>query len=144
MNVDQALKAVEQILTSRQLNPTELFILRQSWHGKTYEQMAQECGYGSVYMKEIGSHLWQDLSKQLGKRVTKKNLHLVISNYQLNYSDEQQLGQEQKLPSNQQAENSDLSSMTAVEIEPLGAPLPLNSSLYINRPPIEEHCLFWN
>lgn len=82
MSVDEALEIVEQILPSRPLNSIERFILCQSWHGKTYNEMAKACNYGSVYIKEIGSQLWHDLSKVLGKRVTKKNLRLVINDYQ--------------------------------------------------------------
>lgn len=72
MDLDEALELIEQILLSRQLSSTERFVLRQSWHGRTYDEMARDCGYGSVYIKEIGSQLWHSLSQSLGERVTKK------------------------------------------------------------------------
>lgn len=138
MDVDQALGVIEQILLHRQLSPTERFVLRQSWYGKKYEEMAQGCGYGSVYIKEIGSKLWHDLSQVLGERVTKKNLHLLIQDYRQNCTDEPEIRLEQKLPRNDQAENHAQSLVPTTKIELPGDPLPLNSPLYINRPPVEE------
>jgi hypothetical protein len=81
MNIDEALEAVEQILLLRQLSPIERFVFQQSWLGRNYQDMAQECSYGTTYIKEIGSQLWQDLSKAVGERVSKKNLHLVLGQY---------------------------------------------------------------
>lgn len=132
MESDRVLEVVEEILLSRPLNLTEQFVLRQSWYGKTYDEMAQDSGYGSVYIKEIGSRLWHDLSEVVGRRVTKKNLHIVISDYQQHYADRQKILPKQNLP---------IAGQIATEredIEPPGAPLPLNSAFYINRPPIEE------
>lgn len=138
MNIDKALETVEQVILCRELSPIERLILRQSWAGKTYTEMSEECGYGSTYIKEIGSQLWNDLSKALGARVTKKNLHLVLSSYPgakgVNYYD--------KLPylylGDWVGERNFSASATGVEIEYPSSPVPLNSSLYINRPPIEE------
>lgn len=145
MESDRVLEVVEEILRSRPLNPTEQFVLRQSWYGKTYDEMAQDCGYGSVYIKEIGSRLWHDLSEVVGRRVTKKNLHIVISDYQQHYAERQKILLDQNSPIAGQIATAreDLVAnykyLTAIaEIEPPGAPLPLNSALYINRPPVEE------
>jgi hypothetical protein len=81
MTIDEALEAIEQILLLRQLSPIERFVFQQSWLGRNYHDMAQECSYGTTYIKEIGSQLWQDLSKAVGERVSKKNLHLVLGQY---------------------------------------------------------------
>ena len=137
MDVDKALGVIEQVLLPKQLSPTEQFVLRQSWYGRKYEEMAQECGYGSVYIKEIGSKLWHDLSQVLGKRVTKKNLHLLIQDYCQNGTDESEAGIEQT-SSNCQAENHAQILVSITKIELPGDPLPLNSPLYVNRPPLEE------
>lgn len=81
MTIDEALEAIEQILLLRSLSPIERFVFQQSWLGRNYHDMAQECSYGTTYIKEIGSQLWQDLSKAVGERVSKKNLHLVLGQY---------------------------------------------------------------
>lgn len=138
MDFDEALEVIEQILLPRPLNSIEKFVLRQSWHGQTYSQMAETCGYGSVYIKEIGSQLWHDLSEVLGGRVTKKNLHLVINDYQQNRLDQQQYILKQQSQTTRHTESNFLDSETFPEIEFPEGPLPLNSPLYINRPPIEE------
>ncbi|MBV9386893.1 MAG: AAA-like domain-containing protein, partial [Chroococcidiopsidaceae cyanobacterium CP_BM_ER_R8_30] len=149
MNSDKALEVIEQILSFRPLKSIERFVLRESWHGKTYSEMARVCNYGIVYIREVGAQLWQDLSKVLGKRVNKKNLHVVINDYQQNHIDEQRSELKQNLPT----ENRILDLGTPPEIELQralfqschrrslefpGSSLPGNSPLYINRPPIEE------
>ena len=81
MNVGAVLDTVEQTLLSRQLSSLERFILCQSWLGRGYKQMARDCAYSIAHIKDIGSQLWQALSKALGQRVTKKNLFLVLKQY---------------------------------------------------------------
>lgn len=141
MNIDRALETVEQVILSRELSPIERLILRQSWVGKTYTQMSEDSGYGSTYIKEMGSQLWNDLSKALGSRVTKKNLHLVLSRYPetkgINcYNINQGLYLEEWVGENNSTELA--SDKESKEIEYPSSPVPLNSPLYINRPPIEE------
>lgn len=138
MNIDIALETVEQTILSRQLSPIERLVLRQSWVGRTYTEMSEDSGYGSTYIKEIGSQLWNDLSKALGSRVTKKNLHLVLNRYTNSkgvkyYNKDANLYLEEWV-----AESYDPESATEMEIEYPSRPVPLNSPLYINRPPIEE------
>jgi hypothetical protein len=50
--------------------------------------MAADCAYNIAHIKEIGSQLWQALSKTLGERVTKKNLFLVLKQYLLSQTGE--------------------------------------------------------
>lgn len=50
--------------------------------------MAPDCAYSIAQIKDIGAQLWQDLSKALGERVTKKNLFLVLKQYILSRTDE--------------------------------------------------------
>ncbi|MFB2977788.1 AAA-like domain-containing protein [Microseira sp. BLCC-F43] len=138
MNIDKALETVEQVILSRELSPIERLILRQSWVGRTYTEMSEASGYGSTYIKEIGSQLWNDLSTALGARVTKKNLHLVLSQYSektgLNsYKDERRVYLEDWV-----GESNSPELANHIEIEYPSSPVPLNSPLYINRPPIEE------
>ncbi|GAA6624190.1 AAA-like domain-containing protein [Scytonema sp. NUACC26] len=148
MNTDLVLDIVERVLLSRQLSPIERVILYQSWQGKGYGEMAQNSGYGSNYFKEVGSQLWHDLSEAVGQRVTKKNLHLVLAQYQPNQ--EEPKGEAQQSFIHAGGENkttnyvnnntiyTEKSFVERVEIEYPGVPLPLNSPLYINRLRIEE------
>ncbi|HSF76195.1 MAG TPA: AAA-like domain-containing protein [Microcoleus sp.] len=88
MNVDQVLDTVEQSLLSRQLSSLDRLILCQSWLGRGYSEMALDCAYSIAHIKNIGSQLWQAFSKALGKRVTKKNLFLVLKQYLLSRTGE--------------------------------------------------------
>jgi len=88
MNVGEVMDTVEQGLLSRQLSSLERFILSQSWLGRGYSEMAPDCAYSIAHIKDIGSQLWQALSKALGERVTKKNLFLVLKQYLLSRTDE--------------------------------------------------------
>lgn len=104
MNVDEVLEAVEQMLQPKQLGSIERFVLRQSWLGQTYSEMAKESGYASDYIKEVGSVLWQDLSSALGKRVTKKNLHLFWNDYHAGKKALDQKNSQQQLSQDSKAE----------------------------------------
>lgn len=88
MNVGEVIDTVEQGLLSRQLSSLERFILSQSWLGRGYSEMAPDCAYSIAHIKDIGSQLWQALSKAIGERVTKKNLFLVLKQYLLSRTDE--------------------------------------------------------
>ncbi|MCL1475679.1 AAA-like domain-containing protein [Argonema antarcticum] len=138
MNVEEVLEAVEQGLLLRQLSPVERFILRQSWMGHTYSDIARDSSYCSAHIKEIGSRLWHDLSEALGERVTKKNLHLVWNQFQENYTGNEQSTTPKDLRTDTVAKDDFSPLFTHTQIKFPGSPLPLNSPLYINRPPIEE------
>jgi hypothetical protein len=138
MSVEDILQAVETILQDKPLASIQCFVLSQSWLGKTYGEMAEESGYRNNYIKEVGSELWQDLSIALGKKITKKNLHLALKKYlQDEIGDEEnQRQQEFSEESNLEIVSPDLFSTSKIEF-PSG-PVPLGSPLYINRPPLEE------
>lgn len=138
MNIDEILKAVEQAVLGRQLTPIEQFILRQSWDGQTYNQMAQTCTYGIPHIKDVGSQLWHDLSKALGERVTKKNLILVLKQYQQHHNRRPVNQVLQEFQSDTLAKAILPSSALQAPIKFPNSPLPLGSLLYINRPPIEK------
>ncbi|MGF2035991.1 MAG: AAA-like domain-containing protein [Nostoc sp. CmiVER01] len=136
--MEDILQAVERILQDKPLASIQCFVLSQSWLGKTYEEMAEVSGYRNNYIKEVGSELWQDLSVALGKKITKKNLHLALQKYlQEKITDRENQSQE-KLGEESSLEmvSPDLSSASKIEF-PSG-PVPLGSPLYINRPPLEE------
>lgn len=83
MNAEAALTLVNQILAaqSKQLNRTQERILLYSWEEQTYQQIADQIGYDSDYIRELGAEIWQMLSTSLGMRVSKKNLTSVLSRY---------------------------------------------------------------
>lgn len=137
MDVHEVIEVVENILF-RQLSPIERLVLCQSWLGKNYSDMAQMSAYGIPYLKEIGSQLWNDLSKAIEKKVTKKNLHLVLDQCQQNDTEQQfdPLPQLSEINNIEQNNRPILARNTEIKFP--GSPISANSSLYIKRPPIEE------
>lgn len=58
----------------RSLQDLEEAILRGSYHGLTYPQIAEQLGYNEKYLEQdIGNLLWQDLTSVVGERVSKNN-----------------------------------------------------------------------
>ncbi|MEH2266331.1 MAG: AAA-like domain-containing protein [Nostoc sp.] len=136
--MEDILQAVERILQDKPLASIQWFVLYQSWLGKTYGEMAQESGYRNNYIKEVGSELWQDLSVALGKRVTKKNLHLALNKYLEDKIDDRENQSQQDLEEESSLEMVSSDFFSASKMEFPSGPLPLGSPLYINRPPLEE------
>ncbi|MGD1920613.1 MAG: AAA-like domain-containing protein, partial [Pleurocapsa sp.] len=135
MDSEKVLKIVEQLL-QKQLTQIEQRVLILSWEGQSYKDIEENTGYVIGYLRDIGSNMWKELSQILQKRVTKKNLPLILEqlqqkdfilpiNPQMDYIPEQPLDD----------------SVAVSEKELLGfpsAPIPANSRLYVKRPPIEK------
>ena len=138
MSLEEVLEAVEQVLLSRQLSPVERLVLRQSWLGQSYSEIAQNSPYGSAHIKEIGSHLWHELSEVLGERVTKKNLQLVWQHYQQNKTIKPFTLLSEQGEFAQGTNENFLALVKNKQLKFPSGPVPLDSSLYIKRPPIEE------
>jgi hypothetical protein len=136
--VEELLKDIGRILQHKPLDSIQEFVLSQSWQGKTYSEIAKASGYGSDYIKEVGSELWQELSEALGEKVTKKNLYIVLRKL---LEDKIVLQQNQtqerfRVDFPTQKSYPDLVGVNKIEF-PSG-PVPLDSPVYINRPPLEE------
>lgn len=138
MSIEEALEVIEQRLLFRQLNPIERFVFQKSWLGYSYHGMAQDCSYGTTYIKEVGSLLWQDLSKAMGERVTKKNLPLVLGQYQRHLEGIADQGvTETGWLLTDDSDLFRLGHSQSTHLDFPSGPVPLDSPLYIDRPPIE-------
>lgn len=112
--------------TSRHLKNIEVAVLRGSWNGQSYDQIADTVGYAPEYIKhDVGPKLWKLLSAALGEKVSKTNLMAVLL---------QQI-ELRKRPVESLSNTSQNLSLEA----PLG-PIPLESKFYIERPPAESRC----
>jgi len=136
--VEQLLKNIGRILQHKPLDSIQQFVLCQSWQGKTYSEMARESGYGSDYIKQVGSQLWLELSEALGEKVTKKNLYIVLSKLGQDEIPQEENQPQQKFTEDIKAEKTSPDLVTVSEIKFPNGPIPLDSFLYINRPPLEE------
>lgn len=81
MNVEEVLVILDAITKSASLNDTEEIVFRESWQGRSYQEIAAASGYSADYIKDVGAKLWRRLSQALGTQVTKSNLHFAIERY---------------------------------------------------------------
>lgn len=123
MTVDDAIALLDQFLQPEGLNDLQASVFRLCWQGKGYQDIANELGYDSGYIRTVGSNLWKQLSELLGKKVTKSNLHSIFRQYAYPLKPE-----------------THFSPKTSLSPEFPGLPLTLNSELYIERPPLEQRC----
>ena len=81
----EVLRLVESLImlkTGKHLSNIEVLVLRGSWKGYKYNQIAAEGGYTDEYLKnDIGPKLWKRLSLALEKKVTKNNFKAIIEQY---------------------------------------------------------------
>ena len=126
------IQKIREILQEPPLNDIQELVLNMCWEGKTYTEIATFSKYEESYIRDIGSKLWQRLSKQLNLKVSKHNLRGTLQKY-LN----------EELPTTKffwnQANNlNSYHTSSSSNIIVPGNILPLNSDFYINRPPYEE------
>ena len=133
MDSEKVLKTVEQLL-QKQLTQIEQRVLISSWEGQSYKDIEENTGYVIGYLRDIGSNMWKDLSEVMQRRVTKKNLPLILEQFQQHDSFVQ--------PRDSQTDNEKPSDDTFTTIQNdlsfPSAPVPFNSRLYIKRPPCEK------
>ncbi|PPS40656.1 hypothetical protein [Chroococcidiopsis sp. TS-821] len=78
MDIEQALLVVDAALENIYLSNVQELVLRQSWEGKTYPEIAESYGYEANYIKNVGYKLWSLLSQAFAEEVTKSNFRSVI------------------------------------------------------------------
>lgn len=138
MDSEKVLSIVEQLL-QKQLTQIEQRVLILSWEGQSYKDIEENTGYVIGYLRDIGSGLWKELSDVLQKRVTKKNLSLIIEQFQKNpilpsIQNIQRESEQQLIQDSQEATEDTILNDYSFP----SAPVPYNSRLYIKRPPCEE------
>lgn len=120
ITIEEALHLVDNAVKPERLNSVQELILTQCWAGKTYQEIADVSGYDPDYIRVVGSRLWQLLSDGFGEKITKNNFRSVLR---------QQAGTVEKKEGNR-------GSISPLELP--DTPIPLDSALYINRPPSES------
>lgn len=119
ITIEEALYLVDNAIKPERLNSVQELILTQCWSGNTYQEIAAASGYDPDYVRVVGSRLWQLLSESFGEKITKNNFRSILR---------QQSG---KIEEKDRIKGS----MTALELP--NTPVPLDSALYVQRPPIE-------
>ncbi|MCP2730995.1 NB-ARC domain-containing protein [Limnofasciculus baicalensis] len=77
MSVTEILQLVDQLVekqTGKHLDDLEKTVVKGIWQGKTYSEIADECGYDSKnYIGDVSRKLFKTLSEELGEDVNKYN-----------------------------------------------------------------------
>ena len=120
ITIEEALYLVDNAIKPERLNSVQELILTQCWSGKTYQEIAEASGYDSDYVRVVGSRLWQLLSQVFEEKITKNNFRSILR---------QQIGKTE-------LKTSIGINITALEIP--CTPIPLDSALYVRRPPVES------
>ncbi|XWK89385.1 MAG: AAA-like domain-containing protein [Phormidium sp.] len=143
--------------TARHLKNIEVAVLRGALQGHKYDQIAQEYSYAPEYIKhDVGPKLWQMLSSSLGEKVSKTNLMAVLAQRAdwVRQSVQERERKQEKVAEKgnkeeaiqEQEKNLQSFSLAACRtihlksLEPPVGVLPLDSALYVERPPVESQC----
>jgi hypothetical protein len=85
VNLTAALKWVNAAVTERvgqSLREPEIVILKGTWRGLTYEQMAEGSDYSTNYlMRDVAPKLWKQLSGVFDRSVGKTNFRVALEAY---------------------------------------------------------------
>lgn len=135
MNFEEGLQILDGAVFSqshRHLKDVEIIILKGSWQGLNYEEIATKEGYAAKYLRQdVGFKLWRLLSEVLGEEVNKTNFRAAVE--RSDFKDNNLLPAEVNQDSSITVKNE------FVPEYPEGS-VPLNSPFYIQRSPIEERC----
>ncbi|QLE44505.1 hypothetical protein FD723_31555 [Nostoc sp. C052] len=164
MNIEEALAILDTFL-EHGLSDVQEIVFRKAWEGQTYPDIADSCGYDANYIKDVGSKLWKLLSQAFGEEVTKSNFRSVLRRRSQSrvlleklqsvpavLRQSQQISRGKKsleILSNHggisgsflvmgKQDKRKTSVLNPDSLELPGGSVPLNSSFYIKRPPIEE------
>ncbi|MGF1479519.1 MAG: NB-ARC domain-containing protein [Cyanophyceae cyanobacterium] len=74
----QVLSVVDNAIKPAYLNKVQRIVLRDTWEGRTYSEIASRYSYDSEYIKSVGCELWQLLSRAFGAPVNKSNFQSFI------------------------------------------------------------------
>ncbi|PAX52501.1 AAA-like domain-containing protein [Brunnivagina elsteri] len=107
------------------LTPLQELVLRSSWEGKTYTNIALEAHYGEERVRKVASSLWQLISDFWQEPIQKSNFRQVLELQQLNRRQHQLIKEFNHVS-------------TKVSLEFPNGPVSIDSNFYICRPPIEQ------
>ncbi|NJN21579.1 MAG: hypothetical protein HC812_10865 [Leptolyngbya sp. RL_3_1] len=129
MVADEALAILDRLLPDYGLSNLQETVFCQVWEGKTYAEIAEACSYEHSYIRDVGFRLWQELSAALGQKISKSNVKAVLSRYGRNAQPPAPLGAGRS--------TEPTGNTSGLPLESPTGPVPLHSSFYIERPPVE-------
>lgn len=124
MTIDEIVELLNASLP-RPLTPLQELVLRSSWEGKTYVDMAAESNYVKEYISRTASELWNSLSDFWGEPIAKPSFRRTLEPRPLTKAQREAIAQFRR-------------QSAAPALKYPGGPVAIDSNLYIERPPIEE------
>lgn len=85
LDFDTVIKIIDHGIKPLYLNRLQEIILKESWHGKTYAEIARTYNYESDYIKSAGCELWKLISQSFNQQVNKSNFVGFIRRTALTY-----------------------------------------------------------
>ncbi|MCC3420889.1 MAG: AAA family ATPase [Microcoleus sp. PH2017_01_SCD_O_A] len=86
MTAQEAIALIDHLLQSankqQKLTDIQSHVFLETWEGHSYQEIADRLLYEHDYIKQVGSHLWRNLSQIIGEKVSKQNLQAVLRHYQ--------------------------------------------------------------
>jgi AAA-like domain len=135
MNFEEGLQILDAAVfnkLNRHLRDVQIIVLKGSWQGLNYDEIASNEGYAAKYLRQdVGFKLWKLLSEALGEEVNKTNFRTAIERSQRKNNN--------ILPTELHQDISPNLKNEFVPEYPKGS-VPLNSVFYIQRNLIEERC----
>ncbi|MEM7771457.1 MAG: AAA-like domain-containing protein [Cyanobacteria bacterium P01_A01_bin.37] len=145
MTAEEALYLIDFILPRYSLSTLQETVFCGVWAGQTYAEIAERAGYEHSYIRDVGFKLWQMMSEALGQKVSKSNLRAIVSRYaRVQWSGDRPLPlsepselNDQHLTSHRPDFQQVMEASESPNLEFPSGPVPLTSSLYVERRPIE-------
>lgn len=81
MTITEVLQYVDRLVkkqTGEHLDDLQKTVIQGLWQGKTYNQIADECGYDKNYIGDVSRKLFKILSEQLNENIDKYNFCWTI------------------------------------------------------------------
>lgn len=81
MTITEILQFVDRIVekqTGEHLDDLQKTVIQGVWQGKTYNQIADECGYDKNYVGDVSRKLFKILSEQLNEDINKSNFSWTL------------------------------------------------------------------
>ncbi|MEG3440194.1 AAA-like domain-containing protein [Pannus brasiliensis CCIBt3594] len=114
-------------------------VLRLSWEGYTYLEMAPELHYEDSYLRNIAGPLWRVLTRIFGTPINKNNFYAALHDRPLTDYQTRLIRAYQATIIQPSAPASIDREPDAPSIpDPYYGPIHLASTLYLERPPIED------
>ncbi|WP_019499731.1 NB-ARC domain-containing protein [Pseudanabaena sp. PCC 6802] len=81
MTTEEVLILLDSVFQPKHLNTIQEIVFRHAWEGLSYAEIAEQHGYDSEYIKQVGAQVWRMLSQELGFKVSKSNFRSILQRY---------------------------------------------------------------